>query len=104
MKNATGESLFGLPIANEPGLHRVLVEHGDGRWSTCVIRKALKDAFPDRPVDSECTFTVEDALETARLAFSSDPSIRDDKNAGKKLAATVLMLAHAIGLTELVSQ
>ncbi|KQS95359.1 hypothetical protein [Rhizobium sp. Leaf386] len=100
-EKVSGESLFGLPVAHETGLSRLLIEHGDGRWSLALVRDAVVKEFPDRPVWSECTFTMDDALETARLAFSSDPTIRDDKFAGKKLAAALLMFAHAMGLTEL---
>jgi hypothetical protein len=98
MTRASGESLFGLPVAHEPGLSRILVEHGDGTWSLALIRDSLVKEFPDRPIWAECTFTMDEAIETARLAFSSDPIIRDDKNAGKKLAAAVLMFAQATGM------
>lgn len=97
---APGESLFGLPVTNEPGLSRLLIEHGDGRWSLALVRDAVVKEFPERPIWSECTFTMDEVLETARLAFSSDPTIRDDKNAGKKIAAGLLMFAHAVGLTK----
>ena len=98
-KPVSGESLFGLPIATQDGLSRILVEHGDGRWSICLVRKALKEQFPNRPVDAECSFSLEELVETACTAFSSDPKIADDKHAGRKLAAGVLMLARAMGLT-----
>jgi len=93
-----GESLLGLQILGEPGLSRILVEHGDGRWSTCLIRDAVKEKFPNRPVDAECTFTMDSVVETARKAFSSDPAIAEDKHAGRKLAAAVLMFSMAMGI------
>lgn len=98
-KPVSGESLFGLPIVTQEGLSRILVEHGDGRWSICLVRKALKDEFPDRPVDAECTFNLDELVEIACTAFSSNPKIADDKHAGRKLAAGVLMFARAMGLT-----
>ncbi|MBX5253360.1 hypothetical protein HJC03_23610 [Rhizobium sp. NLR4b] len=93
-----GSSLLGLPIVAEPGLSRVLIEHGDGRWSTCLVRKSIAEQFPNRPVDAECTFTMDSVVDTARKAFSSDPAIADDKHAGRKLAAAVLMFSMALGI------
>lgn len=98
MTRVSGESLFGLPIATEDGLSRVLVEHDDGRWSACLVRKALRDKYPDRPVDAEFTFTMDEAVGLACKAFSSDPSIADDRHAGRKLAAALLLFAKATGL------
>ena len=95
---ASGECKLGLPIFGEPSLSRILIEHGDGRWSNCLVRHALTEKFPNRPVEAECTFTMEDVIGTACKAFSSDPSIKDDREAGKKLAAAVLMFATALGI------
>jgi len=96
--NVSVESLFGLPIATEDGLSRILVEHGDGRFSTCLVRKALKEKFPDRPVDAEFTFTMDEAIGLACRAFASDPSIASDRHAGRKLAAALLLFAKATGM------
>lgn len=98
MKQVSADSLFGLPIKTEEGLARILVEHGDGQFSACLVRKALKEKFPERPVDAEFTFTIEEAVGIACKAFSSDPSIADDRHAGKKLAAALLLFAKATGL------
>lgn len=98
MKNVSAESLFGLPIATDNGLSRVLVDHEDGRFSSCLVREALKKQFPDRPVDAEFTFTMEEAVDLACKAFSSDPKVSNDKHAGRKLAAALLLFAKATGL------
>lgn len=95
---ASGECKLGLPIFAEPGLSRILIEHGDGRWSNCLVRRSITEKFPQRPVEAECTFTMEDLIDTACKAFTSDPSIRDDREAGKKLAAGILMFATALGI------
>lgn len=100
--NATsGNSRFGLPIVTADGIARVLVEHGDGRWSLCLINEALKEKFPDRPVEAECTFTMDDLVQTACMAFSGDPKIAEDRHAGRKLAAGVLMFATACKIIDL---
>ncbi|MDB5552112.1 MAG: hypothetical protein JWL86_2096 [Rhizobium sp.] len=98
MKPLSGDSLFGLPIVTTEGLSRVLVEHGDGRFSSCLVRKALKDKFPDRPVDAEFTFTIDEAVDLACKAFGSDPTVGDDKHAGRKLAAALLLFAKGTGM------
>lgn len=97
---APGETILGLNIAGDANLSRVLVEHGDGRWSLCVVRDKLVKDYPKRPVEAECTFTIADILETARQAFISDPAIQHDRFAGKKLAAGVLMFSQACGLID----
>lgn len=69
-------------------------------WAISRIRKDLAEAYPDRPVDAECTFTIPDLVSLASLAIAGDPRIRDDKHSGRKLAAGFLMLAQKIGLTD----
>lgn len=98
MNTVAGDSLFGLPIATSEGLSRILVEHGDGRWSACLVRKAIKDKFPDRPVEAEFSFTLEEVINLAGMAFASDPAVADDRHAGRKLASAVLLFAKASGL------
>ncbi len=100
MKTVSGESLLGLPIVGSEGLSRVLVEHGDGRWSAALVRKSIREQFPDRPVDPEFTFTIENVIDLAQKAFSGDPAIADDRFAGRKLAAAVLMFSLAAGLVD----
>lgn len=97
----TGTSRFGLPIVTAEGKSRVLVEHGDGRWSLVLINDFLKKRFPDRPVDPECTFAMDDLIDTAMMAFSGNPKITEDKHAGRKLAAGVLMFATACKIIDL---
>lgn len=97
---APGKSIFGLPVATEPGLTRILVEHGDGQWSICLVRQAIVQQFPDRPVEAQCTFSMDNAVEIACKAFASDPSIRDDPDSGRKLAAAVIMFSMALGILD----
>ncbi|EJB02922.1 hypothetical protein Rleg9DRAFT_1737 [Rhizobium leguminosarum bv. trifolii WSM597] len=97
---ASGECKFGLPIFAEPGLSRILIEHGDGRWSICLVRPAVTQQFPNRPVEADCTFTMDSVIETACKAFSSDPSIKDDRESGRKLAAAVIMFSMALGILD----
>lgn len=100
MNTVSGESLLGLPIVGSEGLSRVLVEHGDGRWSAALVRKSIREQFPDRPIDPEFTFTIENVIDLAQKAFSGDPAIADDRFAGRKLAAAVLMFSLAAGLVD----
>lgn len=103
MSAVSGESLFGLPVSGNEGEFRVVTEHegsaGEAMWAISRIRKDLVEAYPGRPVDAECTFTVPELVSLASLAIAGDPRIRDDKHSGRKLAAGFLMLAQKIGLT-----
>lgn len=95
---APGAPVVILSVAGDSDLSRAVVEHGDGRWSLCLVRERLVKEFPKRPIEAECTFTIPDVLETARQAFTGDPAIQHDRFAGKKLAAAVLIFAQACGL------
>lgn len=101
MTQVQGTSRFGLPIVTADGVTRVFIDHGDGRFSLCLIKDALKKQYPDRPFDAECTFTMDDIIQTACTAFSGNPKIAEDKHAGRKLAAGVLMFATACKIIDL---
>lgn len=96
-----GEVAFSYPIETEPGLARCLWEHKDGNWSIVTFRPKVVEAAKTKPLDPECTFDMEELIRTATMAFTGSPSIRDDKNAGKKLAAGVLMFAAALGILDM---
>jgi hypothetical protein len=100
-EHAQGESKFGLEVVGSDSLVRALMEHGNGRWSICTFNKRVHEAFKTRPIEAECTFDMQQLIDTACLAFSSSPEIKDDRNAGKKLAAGVLMFATALGIVDL---
>ena len=98
---ATSEVAFAYHIKTEDGLARALCEHGDGRRSIVTFLPGVAKAAPKRPHKPECTFTMEELIRTATMAFTSDPAIQEDRMAGKKLAAGVLMLASAIGILDM---
>ena len=95
-----GEVAFAYPVALEEGMVRALWEHMDGRWSIVTFRPAVVNAAKTRPIEPECSFSMEELIQTATLAYTSNPAIKDDKNAGKKLAAGVLMFATALKIID----
>lgn len=99
--NVEGECKFAYPIFASESLVRGLFEHGDGRWSVCTINRKVAEAFRSKPVDAEFTFDLEEVLKTATMAFAGHPDIKEDRNAGKKLAAGVLMFAAALRILDM---
>lgn len=96
-----GECKFAYPIFASENLVRGFFEHGDGRFSVCTINRRVAEAFKAKPVDAEFTFDLEEVIKTATLAFTGHPEVRDDRNAGKKLAAGVLMFAAALKILDM---
>lgn len=96
-----GECKFAYPIFASESLIRGLFEHGDGRWSVCTINRKVAEAFKSKPVDAEFTFDMEEVIRTATMAFAGHPDVKEDRNAGKKLAAGVLMFAAALNILDM---
>jgi hypothetical protein len=96
-----GECKFAYPIFASENLVRGFFEHGDGKFSVCTINRRVAEAFKAKPLDAEFTFDMEEVLRTATMAFIGHPEVRDDRNAGKKLAAGVLMFAAALKILDM---
>lgn len=96
-----GECKFAYPIFASESLVRAFYEHGDGRWSVCTVNRKVAESFKNKPVDPEFTFDMEEVIKVATMAFTGHPEIRDDRNAGKKLAAGVLMFAAALNILDM---
>ena len=97
--SAEGTPLVSVPLVARPGEERALVEHGDGRWSLCVYRRAVVDSAKGKPhVTAETTFTMDDLGAIAMQAFESNPDIQQNKHAGRQLAAGVLLMMMGLGL------
>lgn len=103
MSKATtpGDCAFAYPLHGSESLVRALFEHGDGRFSVCTINRRVAEAFKGKPVDAEFTFTMEELTTTATKAFVGHPDVKEDRNAGKRLAAGVLMFAAALKILDM---
>jgi hypothetical protein len=96
-----GTPLFSMPLVARPGEERALVEHGNGKWSLCVYRRAVVDSAGDAPyVKAETTFDMDTLRAVAMMAFESNPDIQENKNAGRQLAAGVLLFMKSLGMIE----
>lgn len=94
----SAKPLFGEYLWNKEGVCRAVLEFGDGTWGTAIVNPKLMEQFPNREIDAETRFTMDDVRDIARLALSQDPEIKSDPHAGRKLAAGFMIVATAINL------
>lgn len=101
MSTIDGTPLFSMPLVARPGEERALVEHGNGKWSLCTYRRAVVDSASDAPfVKAETTFDMDALRDVAVMAFESNPDIQQNRNAGRQLAAGVLLFMLGLGVVE----
>lgn len=91
---------YSVPLARNARDHRAIVEHGDGRFSIAVVDGQAYDKGRVVQVEPEATFTMESLGQLALAGLSGDPAISKNKNAGKTLAAGVLLFMAAMKLVE----
>jgi len=91
--------VFSLPISDEPGMHRGVLEHGDGWWSVVKFRLALAKSGASRVVTEESKFNFDQAAETAARSVSNKPGIT--KMQGRQMSAAFLTLLVGLGAIKL---
>ena len=100
MESQEVTGLFSVPEHDSTIFHRVVVEHGDGRFSMSRIRPDLITTHGVTTIAAECTFTFDGVSELAKRVLAGDPSVREVPHAGKQLAAALLITLTGMGLTK----
>jgi hypothetical protein len=91
--------VFSLPISDEPGMHRGVLENEDRSLSLVKFRGAVARAMNGGLYEEESKFDYEAAAETAAMSMSNKPGI--SKMRGKQMSAAFLTLLVAVGAIKL---